>query len=422
MDINESLQPIVAGLLDNLKVSIEAELKDKISAEVISKVAATEFDSIIAKLVEQQLSTRLERFNFVATTNEALEKIVLQLTDQFNNSIAASANAQVLANINQRLSQVDLNAVINNIVANKLSTLLQNQQFPPGSISQESINFAGLLLSGNYIKGGIIENFGSTGIEDRATGVQMTLLDTAVVFESPLFVPKAEIKGDLTVDGSLVVLGKIDTNTPMYQQLTDAASDKVKAALNKELFTSFSEIIFDKIKTEGLDLDKITQSGKEVVKGNQLGYHIVDSNLQRVGMLRDLQTVGEAYLSETLYSTKGRVGINTMDPTAALSIWDQEVEITISKRQQDMAYIATPRFQSLILGANNKDNLKLLTDGTVQADNLTVGKVPMTSSHVAPNTRGQRGQIVWNEVPNLGGPMGWVCLGDTVWANFGIID
>ena len=46
----------------------------------------------------------------------------------------------------------------------------------------------------------------------------------------------------------------------------------------------------------------------------------------------------------------------------------------------------------------------------------------MTSSHTAPNTRGQRGQVVLNEMPSLGGPMGWVCLGDTVWANFGIIE
>ena len=423
MDINEQLQPIVASLIDNLKVSIEAELQTKITDEIVKKIANTELDGIIASLIQQQLAVRLDKFNFVNATNEELEKKVSALTKHINDNLATAANAQVTTNIDKKLAQMDLNVVINSVVENKLSKLLQGQQkFPPNSIKHDSIDFTGLKLSGDYIQGGIIDKFGSTGIEDLATSVQMTLLDTGAVFEKPFYAPSASIKGNLTVDGSLIVLGQVDTTTPLYTQLTRAASDQVRESLNAELFGNFSAIIFDRIKTDGLDLDKITQGGRDVVKGNQLGYHIIDSNLQRVGMLRDLQTLGEAYLSETLYTTDGRVGINTMDPTSALSVWDQEVEVTVSKREQDIGYISTPRYQQLVLGANNKDNLTLNTDGSVQISTLQVGKVSMTSSHTAPNTRGQRGQVVLNEMPSLGGPMGWVCLGDTVWANFGIIE
>jgi hypothetical protein len=422
MDINEQLQPIVASLIDSLRISIEQELRDKVSNEIVNKLASTEIDAVISNLVKQQINSRLDHYDFAAASKEELDKSVTQLTAQVNKTLVSTATSQVTNNINHQLAQLDLNVVINSVVQNKLDGLLQTQQFPTNSISHDSIDFRGLQLSGDLIKGGIIEHFGSTGIEDRSSFVQLTLMDHASAFEGPIYAPSAEIKGNLTVDGSLIVLGKIDTNTPIYAQLTDSAADKVKASLNDELFGGFSDIIFDKIKTEGLDLDRITQGGKDVVKGNQVGYHITDSNLQRLGMVRDLQTQGEAYLSETFYVTKGRVGVNTMDPTAAVSIWDQEVEIMVGKRKQDTGYIAAARFQNLVIGSNNKDNLTVKTDGSVQIDNLSVGKVPMASARQAPTIVGQRGQILWNEVPQLGGPIGWVCLGDTTWAKFGKIE
>jgi hypothetical protein len=75
-----------------------------------------------------------------------------------------------------------------------------------------------------------------------------------------------------------------------------------------------------------------------------------------------------------------------------------------------------------VLGSNNQENIRLDIDGGVQVDNLTVGKLKMSSAATVPNYSGQPGEVVWNEQPSLGGPMGWVCLGSTRWANFGIID
>jgi hypothetical protein len=48
-----------------------------------------------------------------------------------------------------------------------------------------------------------LKNFGSTGIDDRATQVQMTLMDQAVAFERAVWTPSAIIKGKLTVEGEL---------------------------------------------------------------------------------------------------------------------------------------------------------------------------------------------------------------------------
>lgn len=422
MDINASLQPIIASMVNDLKATMQKELKEQVSAEVIKTLATTELTSIITGLITNQIQARVDKFDFNKASELELQKIVQTLTNQINRTLTDSANAQVSNYIKQKLVQVDLQASIQTVIRNALGDTLTAGSFPESSIPHTSIDFKGFKTTGDSITGGIIRNFGSTGIEDRATDVRMTLLDQAVAFEGPIWGPELKIKGNVTVDGTLIVNGAVATNTPVFLKLVDQTSDAVRANLNTELFAGFSDIVFDKIRTEGLDLDKVTQNGKEVVSGNRLGYHIVDTNIQRVGVLNDLQTSGENLFVDTLYVTSRRVGVNTMDPTWALTIWDEEVEIAFSKKSQDTAYINTPRNQTLVLGSNNRSNLLLNPDGSVEVENLRVGNVPMSSATAIPNYNAITGTIVWNESPGPGGAVGWVCLGGTRWAKFGIIE
>lgn len=422
MDINESLQPVITSLIDSLKLSIEAELQDKISDEVIKKIADTEINTIIERLVEQQILARVEKFDFVNASQEQLSKIVARLTDQINTTLTTSANTQINSYISQKLASIDLTDLVSSLIGNKLTKMLDVGNFPPQSISHTSIDFNGLVLNGDHIKGGIIDQFGSTGIEDRSSFVQLTLMDHASAFEGPVWAPEVKIKGDLHVDGTLIINGDIDINTPVFAKLVDQTSISVKSNLDETLFSNYSDIIFNKITTNGLDLDRITQNGKEIVKGNQLGYHITDTNIQRLGTVRDFQTQGENYLSETLYVSGKRVGINTMDPSTVLSVWDEEVEVVVTKRSQDTAYVGTPRYQSMVLGANGQQNIKLNTDGSIEVDRIKIGSISMSSTSTIPNYQGSKGQIVWNENPSPGSPIGWVCLGGHLWAKFGIIE
>jgi len=422
MDINESLQPVVAGIISNLKATIESELRAQISNEVINKIATTEFDSIVTNLVEQQTRSRLEQYNFVGKSDEQLQKVVKQVTDDINRTLTSEANTKINNYLNQKLAQIDVNVIIGSIVETKLTNLLQTQKFPEQSIPHVSIDFAGFKITGDAVNGGIISNFGSTGIEDRATFVQLTLMDHASAFEGPVYAPELNVKGNVTVDGTLVINGDMDPKTPAFIRLVDRASDAVKNKLDGDFFTGYSDILFDRIRKDGVDLDAITQGGKEIVKGNQLGYHITDTNIRRLGLVNDLQTSGETLLVDTLYATKGRIGINTIDPSAVLSIWDEEVEINVSKRGQETGYISTPRHQKLVLGANGKENLKLNVDGSVQVDTLVLGTIQMTSATSIPNYPGSAGQIVWNSAPGHGSAVGWVCLGSTLWAKIGTID
>jgi hypothetical protein len=420
MDINQQLQPIVTSLLDSLKGSIEAELRNKISDEVVKTIANTEVASIVERIIAQRLNERVAEFNIETKTKQQLEQTLTQITNQLSTSLAKSANEQITAEVSRRVAVMDIGPVIQGIVENKINNLVQTGAFGKESIDHSSINFKGFKFSGDVVKGGIIENFGSTGIDDRSTQVQMTLMDQAVAFEKAVWTPSAIIKGKLTVEGDLVVLGDIDSNSPAANTLANMAVEKIKA--DTELLELHSDAMLASIGQKGIDLKRITQDGREIVNGNQLGYHITDSNLQRVGMLRDLQTQGEALLSDTLYVTGKRVGINTIEPSAVFVVWDEEVELVVTKHSSDTGYIGMPRYQRLVLGANNKDNLILDTDGSVEIENLRVGNTPMSSATAIPDYNAITGTIVWNENPAQGGPVGWICLGGTQWAKFGIIE
>jgi len=420
MDINEQIQSIAAGLIDNLKVSIEQELQDKVTAEVINKVASAELDALINQQVVAQINKRFEDYNFVDVTDNKLDGIVAQVTDTVTKSLMNNASVQVNDYVSQKLAQLDLSSIINSLVDSKIAGFIRTQVFPPNSIPQTSINFTGLSISGDNIKGGIIEQFGSTGIEDRASFVQLTLMDHASAFEGPVFAPSLKVTGNVLISGTLSI-ADIDTSSPAIAKLIEETSLAVQGKLNTDLFTGFSNTIFDKIKNDGLDLDRITQGGKTIVAGNQLGYHISDTNIQRLGIVRDLQTTGESYLCETLYATKGRVGVNTMEPSSALAVWDEEVEITIGKRGQDLAYIGTARHQTVVLGSNNKNNITLNTDGSVKFNSVLINETKMISATSTPNYEGKLGQIAWNESPDIGSPVGWVCIGGVRWAKFGIL-
>jgi hypothetical protein len=422
MDINSSLQPIIASMVNDLKATMQTELKDQVSAEVIKTLATTELTSIITGLITNQIQARVDKFDFNKTSEIELQKIVQTITNQINRTLVDSANTQISNYVKQKLVQVNLHDSIQSVIRSALGDKLTAGSFPDSSIPHTSIDFKGFKITGDSVKGGIIGNFGSTGIEDRTSRVALTLMDQASAFEGPIWAPSALIKGNVTIDGTLTVNGDVATNTPVFLKLVDQTTDAVKAGLNTELFAGFSATLFDKIRDEGIDLNKITQGGKEVVSGNRLGYHIVDTNIQRVGVLNDLQTSGENLFVDTLYVTSKRVGVNTMDPTWALTIWDEEVEIAISKKSQDTAYINAPRNQTLVLGSNNKQNLILNPDGSVDVDNLRVGNVPMSSATAIPNYNAITGTLVWNESPSAGGPVGWVCLGGTRWAKFGIIE
>lgn len=353
---------------------------------------------------------------------QQLEGLVETLIDDLKQNIEAEISQAVSTKIVEHVIESELSDLLEAIVAKKLRELIEIGNLPQRSISHKCIEFTDFNITGDHVKGGIIENFSSTGIEDRSKDVQLTLMDKAAVFEKPVFVPELTVKGKVSIDGDLVIKGQIPTDSTVFKTLVDFSADAVKEKLNDDLFKDYSTLVHDQLRETGLDLDIIKQSGKEVIKGNQLGYHIIDTNIQRLGLVKDLQTQGETLLSGSLYVTHKRAGVNTVDPSATFVVWDEEVELVMSKKQYEEGFIGTARPHKLVIGSNKKENIVCAPDGSTKINDLHIGKTRIGSSASVPNFSSHLGHILFNENPSLGGPMGWVCLGGTRWANFGVID
>ena len=300
---------------------------------------------------------------------------------------------------------------ISKITTQSLATgVLTGNLFSTGSITGNLLGSGS--ISGNNIVGGTVTEFSSTGIEDRATVCQVTILDAGTVFENKLYAQELEVRGNTVITGDLTINGVILRDTPAYQNIMLDINTAVTDSYNR---------VFERLQAESLDVAKLTIGQRSIIEGSTLTNAVTESQLRRVGVLQDLQTAGETLLSQTLYSSNGRVGINTMDPTTAVSIWDGEVEISLGKLQKDTAQLSS-RNSTFVISAGSQTHITMTSDGQTAVPKLRLGNISMSSSPTPPNYDADRGTVVFNENPNLGGPLGWVSLGDARWANFGIID
>lgn len=416
MDLSKQIDSIVKGIVNEIQTQVVDQVLQNVT-EQISTTIVNEIQTQLNNYNYEDLIQSLVESKVVDSINPAsIERRIDSLSGIITNNLELEARASVTELVNQQVKNLNFNELLSTTISAELNDRIKEVKFPDNSIPVSSIKTSDLKLTGDHIVGGIIKNFGSTGIDDRASSCIVTILDQAVVVENNL------VTLDLTVQGNLDVKGTVSETSDFYKQLTSSVTNSVQSGLNDVLFASFSDIIFNKIKDDGLDLNKITINGDEVISGTSLGYNITDSNLQRVGFLKELQVQGESLLAETVYVGNKRMGINTLEPSAALAVWDEEVEVTVSKEQTNFARLGTPRNQKLVLGSNRNNNVILHEDGKAQIDALQVGSTLITSAGTPPSYASQRGHIVFNTNPNPGGPLGWVCLGAANWANFGIID
>ena len=419
MDISNQVDSIVEGLVRQIQVKLDSQVEQIVTTKIQQAIAAVDFEKKLNWLASIKLDSLIGELQIdqdsVNTRIDSVSSIVIKNIEDEARTLATNL-------IQQRLySGVDLKNIVRDAAADEIRRVLQDFTFPAGSIPVAAIQTQDLEISGNQIRGGVIEKFSSTGIDDRSSAVQMTVLDEGVVIENRVISMGLEVKGTTVFDGDVVINGNIPEHSAIYKKILDHTVIKTREELNQELFEGYSNILFDNIRQEGLDLGKITLNGKEIIKDNQLSYSIVDTNIQRLGVLQDLRVNGETDINDTLYVTQKRMGVNTRDPSNALSVWDQEIELGFGKRERDVGYIGTPRGQRLIIAAGKNDNLILDNDGSVKVKSLSVDGVQFISVDGAPNFSAPVGVIAWNRKPSPGASIGWVSLGNAVWSKFGIL-
>jgi hypothetical protein len=111
-----------------------------------------------------------------------------------------------------------------------------------------------------------------------------------------------------------------------------------------------------------------------------------------------------------------------MDPSDALTVWDNETEVVIGKHKAHEGYIGSRRRQDINIGANNKVGIVVRSDGSVVIDKLVLIEIEISTGNSIPGTAAKRGDIVLNTSPDIGKFVGWVCIDGIRWAGFGRIE
>ena len=162
--------------------------------------------------------------------------------------------------------------------------------------------------------------------------------------------------------------------------------------------------------------DALYANGKEILRDNALGAGIAYSNLRKVGNLQELNVIGPLTATDTLSVADGRVGINTDDPAGALTVWDEDAELTIRKHKAKTTYVGTTRDCDLVLGTNGNIGLALRRDGTTSINRMELGGLLISVSDSVPEHDGQPGELVIMRTAKEGQPWAYQCMEGKRWA------
>ena len=431
MNVNEATSQLVQAAIAELLENIRQQISEKVYYEVNLAVSNIDIHQELHKQIQDNVGSAVTTYhwpNDVPSKDYNEDAVVRGITQEFKSrtheflhTLTNHVQQKIIEDVYGRLAAMDYQAMVRDQVNQLLSANIQQYNFPANSIPAASVNTADLQISASQISGGTIRRFESTGIQDSATRCQLTILDEATVFENRLVSRDIEIAGSATFNGTLNFNGALDADSAFVKGIVTASVDRINSEYSSGFYDQYCNRVIDHLGTQGIDSGLVRVGNQKLVEGERLAGLITESNLQKVGALRELQVVGETLLDETVYVSNRRLGINTMEPERVLDLWDQEVQITMGKRQQNVAAIATPRNQQLIIGTGNRDQLVLNTDGSVTVQQLEIGRLRHGSSSTMPTDNRPLGTVIWNERPQIGESMGWVSLGGARWARFGTI-
>jgi hypothetical protein len=215
--------------------------------------------------------------------------------------------------------------------------------------------------------------------------------------------------------------------------------------------------------SETIDLAKgkgISVNNVKVIDDTELGSTVTKSNLREVGRLKGLIVDGGLSVNQYLVydATTDRLGIGTDQPNATLSILDQNIELVFGASEPNVGSMGTFNSADLELVTDNTARLTIGAGGDITLGNPNFGPTkvkivgslgvnvssidPRTDLHVsgaikfndklhlsgsdAPTSGAfNEGDILWNNNPQPGRFIGWVCTragNPGLWSGFGRIE
>lgn len=344
---------------------IDLNLEEQIAQSVRSKIedflANVKLEEIIAEHLHKQISNVVinltgKVFNQITEKRDFASEVSDIVLNLVNDQLVNFGKSK----LDTILTNQDYNKLILHTVQKEVHSVAGSYNFPESSIPFNSINLEGVNISANLIGEGIIKNFKSIGIDDQSSQIQLTITDDGIVTTNNissqnLLVEDNIFTNNLNVDGEFTVTGKVGHSPALNTYITNIASGIVSY-----------EIEENNKKPIDISNKNIVHDNKLILNQDTLGPQIINSNLRKVGNLNELIVSGQALICETLVVTDKKVGVNTESPSGALSVWDEDAEFTLVKHAPKTMFGGTTRVIDFVLGTNNKEQIKLKSDGTIE--------------------------------------------------------
>ena len=215
--------------------------------------------------------------------------------------------------------------------------------------------------------------------------------------------------------------------------------------------------------SESIDLAKgrsFNVNGIKVLDENELGSTITKSSLREIGRLKGLIVDGGLSVNQYLFydANTDRLGIGTEEPKAPISIVDMNIELVLGASEPNVGSIGTYNSADLEFVTDNTARITIAANGEIVLGNSNNGPTkikvigsmgvnvnsidPRTNLHVSgpikfndkihlsgsePPQGGTyvEGDIMWNNNPQPGVFVGWVCTrsgNPGLWSGFGRIE
>jgi hypothetical protein len=220
------------------------------------------------------------------------------------------------------------------------------------------------------------------GESDFQSNVSIKKLNVKEINSVITFNNEVTINGKVTVNGEMTVdsvyADKILDKTGKVIKLDEYKGNVESDLYGKGISWSYADNNYQMVYGNGnrlwsnLNLD-LSESNTyrindiPVLSIDELGPGVIKSNLQKVGILKNLRVSGNASFGEFAFFNGDmfRVGLGTEDPDTALHIHDFGVDILLGSQEQNTASIGVKTYHDLNLITDNTTRILIKNSGEV---------------------------------------------------------
>ena len=389
-----------------INLDLEKQITAQIEQTIRDYIVSTDLYDSIKKQVDTAVTAVIQQ-----VANKVYSDVVNQqsLTKDISTIVKQEAiittQKQSLESVKLELSQLPVKKIVENLVKQEINLRLDTLDFPDGSINHSSIKWEPGVLNGSHIRGGRVTDFNSLGIDDRATDFQLTITDGLVVIDKELTVETINVTENLNVN-NISILGTLEIGT-----------DILDHGPFSQMIQMHSQMLID----QSLEAyTPLLRDGKALLDQNSLASSITQSNIRKLGNLQDLNVMGDAKFSETLFvSAAGKVGINTDEPRGALTIRDEEAEVSFARTRRHTMFIGSTRLGDIEFGTNNQSQLVIKENQIDINSPIRILGIKFTATTGVPDRDGEQNEIQMVTDARDDQPLFYVCRGGNKWQALG---